>query len=231
VTGSSPLDLQTVAGSEPSPVFFLSYARGRSRVGLGPDVNRDTQVRRLFNDLSRDLNELVPLPTGKEHGFMDTPIAGGEVWESTMLRAAGTCQVFVALLSSNYVFGSEWCAMEWDVFARRRAVRRGPDPTGGTTVEVAILPVLWAPIAERVPPSIRRIGSFTPHGLPDPDFARLYEENGLYGLLRTQKIDVYQSIVWSLARRIQQIHHQYYVEAGVPAGTAGLRRSFYRGDA
>lgn len=215
---------------EPVAVFFLSYARPAELPTVGQPADQHDVVHTLFTDLSRHVNELVAPMPGVDAGFMDTLMGGNERWESTLLRAAGTCQVFVALMSRRYLYQSRWCPREWDLFARRKIVGN-PAPrsaTGGPAHEVtAILPVLWTPLVDEIPQSAGTVQWFSPAGAPDPNFVRLYKTHGMYGLLAQPGLrDAYQSIVWMLALRIQRIHHDYHVQPEIRKDFTGLRESF-----
>ncbi len=130
-------------GNSRGPIFFLSYAPARpirtSRPGPR-DVNRS--VVRLFDDLSMHVDQLLGSPTGVGPGFMDRSMEGGTRWAPEVLEAAGTCHVFIPLISLSYV-ESTWCAMEWDAFWQRNVIRRPSDSSGSQT---AILPVTWLPM-------------------------------------------------------------------------------------
>src|SRR5262249_44305869 len=125
-----------------APLFFLSYAHvtppRHSQVGPH-EGNR--HAMRLFDELSDHVSGLVGRPTGANPGFIDRAVDGGERWTWELLTAAGTCQVFIPLISKPYV-DSEWCGTEWDAFSRRRIVRRAD---GSTDHETGIVPVTWAP--------------------------------------------------------------------------------------
>ncbi|MBR7833238.1 toll/interleukin-1 receptor domain-containing protein [Actinospica durhamensis] len=47
----------------------------------------------------------------------------GRDWEREILRAVGSCQVFVDLRSNPYSH-SPWCGREWTAFTRRRCWSR-----------------------------------------------------------------------------------------------------------
>jgi hypothetical protein len=209
-----------------APVFFLSYARARQAihpVAAPYEVNR--HVMRLFTDLAAIVNELVPVGPGQDPGFMDMTLDGGERWKVQLLRAVGSCQVFISLLSASY-FRSEWCAMEWDVFARRNAFRRSdkaPDETTG------FLPVLWAPIAVGIPTVVNEVNRFTPTDLPDPSFAAQYHSSGILGLLSMGLENVYEAVVWKLAQQVQRMYYTRWVEPLLLTDVNGLQRSFTEG--
>jgi hypothetical protein len=206
-----------------APVFFLSYGRSAwPRVGRVRELNR--YVMELFDELSVHVGELLGREPGADPGFMDRTLPGGERSTEELLHAAATCQVFVPLISSSLV-RSEWCAMEWDVFSRRRVVRRDQR----RDLDTAILPVVWTPIpVAELPAVIRNVQLFSPTRLPDPDYAAQYFEEGLYGL-RTMGLDeAYRAVVWRLARRVVEIHYTHLVHPldPVPTGTEGLRKDF-----
>jgi len=205
------------------PIFFLSYAQARpSRTSLTSpqDVNR--YVARFFDELSMHVDQLVGSPTGVDPGFMDRSMEGGTRWTREVLAAAGTCHVFVPLISSGYV-ESKWCAMEWDAFSRRNVGRR-PDSSGS---ETAILPVIWSPVlAGQLPPSVRELQFFLPQQLKEPDIAQRYRVEGVYGLLALNDEEAYQAVAWRLACRIVDAYHAYRVEPKIPTDHRQLRESF-----
>ncbi len=210
-------------GNPQGPIFFLSYARARPiRSQTVPhDVNRS--VVRLFDDLSMHVGQLVGSPTGVDLGFMDRSMEGGTRWSPEVLAAAGTCHVFVPLISSGYV-ESKWCAMEWDTFSRRNVGRRLSDSSGSRT---AILPVIWSPMREdQLPPAVRELQFFLPQQLRDPNIAQRYLKEGVYGLLAMNEEADYQAVAWRLARGIVDAYHAYHVEPQIPTDPRQLRESF-----
>jgi hypothetical protein len=208
------------------PVFFLSYARSRQVDDpVWPPVEVDEHVLRLFEDLTAHVNQLIAAPPGRSPGFMDMTMETGELWEKELLEAVGACQVLVCLLSPNYLTQSEWCAMEWDIFTRRAVLRRQDD---SPAQETTIVPVLWVPIQEEIPPLVNKVTRFAPRGLPNTTIGAHLRSDGLYGLLITDR-DAYRAVVWKLALHIQRLHALYHVEEGIPPSTAGLQRSFLGG--
>ena len=210
-----------------APVFFLSYARARkpNRSTVAP-YEVDAQGLRLYEHLSLHVNELVAIPPGRDPGFLDRTLDSGEQWEAQLLRAAGTCQVFVPLMSVAYP-GRKWCQMEWDLFTRRKVVRRSDGQPSG---ETAIVPVLWSPIdLTRLPEPIQAVQSFSPRGLPDDTITPLYHANGLYGLLVMGAKVEYQAVVWKLAQRVAEIYYHNYVEPLQLPTSEGLGRLWTTG--
>jgi hypothetical protein len=208
------------------PLFFLSYARSKDADSdLLAEVPRNSEVIAFFRDvvaLVRQLHEHLP---GDRLGFMDVNVETGRVWESQLLHAVGTCQVFVALLSPPYLKSSEWCAMEWDLFSQRQT-----ETVEGQTRAVdvsAILPVIWTPIPD-APRIVTEVQWFVPSGLPHEYVAR-YEDEGVLGLLNAYPT-VYKPVVWKIARKIDQISRSYRPRPVVRRDTADLRRSFQEGE-
>lgn len=207
-----------------APVFFVSYARSHPIGRSSPRYDVNPFVSRLFTDLTFTVAELLPTLPGEQIGFMDTTMGGGEDWRRSLLYAAGTCQVFLALISPKYFSGSPWCAMEWDLFSQRSIVSLRRD---GAT-QPAIVPVQWAPVVGRVPKPISAVQRFSPRLPDDPQFGPPYRDGGIFGLLRREKGEAYLSIVWELALLIQRLHHDQRVEPKVVTTNKGLRRSFWR---
>ncbi len=213
-----------LTADDPSaPVFFLSYSRPDRSRPVGPPREPNRDVIRLFDELSELVNELIGAPVGGDPGYLDLGRGGGELWQKTVLQAAGTCQVLVCLFSHPYLFQSVWCPREWDVFSRRRVVPRRDAVPGA---ESAIIPVLWTPFERDLPASVAGVNLFVPTGLPAEDHTARYLEDGLLGLSRTGQTSIYAAVVWKLALHIQRIHSRYRVEPGIPDGVKGLRTSF-----
>ncbi|MGH3935464.1 MAG: TIR-like protein FxsC [Pseudonocardiaceae bacterium] len=210
-------------GNPQGPIFFLSYVQaGPIRSLAGPqDVNRS--VVRLFDDLSMHVDQLVGSPTGVDPGFMDRSMQGGTKWAREVLAAAGTCHVFIPLISSGYV-ESKWCAKEWDAFSRRNVISRPSDSSGSKT---AILPVTWSPTREdQLPPVVRELQFFLPQQLTDPNIAQRYLAEGVYGLLALDDKAAYQAVAWRLARGIVDAYYAYQVEPKIHTDPQQLRESF-----
>jgi len=209
-----------------APVFFLSYWRpDPPAFGAGPPREANRFVMRFFDDLTEDVNNLIGSVPGRDPGFLDVTRGGGELWERRLLHAAGTCQVFICLLSSPYLSGSEWCAREWDLFSRRQVVpRQGP----AAHDESAIVPVLWTPLTDPLPPAVADVNLFMPTRLRD-DFRADYQAEGLLGLLRTGKEPIYQAIVWRIAQHVERVRRHFRVEPLHVPGPGDLRTTFERG--
>jgi hypothetical protein len=217
-------------GAVPAPVFFLSYGHAHARAQRRTLQNVNSPVVRLFEDLSFHVGELMGSAAGEYPGYLDQAMDPGVRWRTEVLRAAGTCQVFVPLLSPRYL-DSPWCAMEFDAFSRRK-VNRKPTrrPTDAIGEGTAILPVLWMPMdSEQLPLVLSELQYFMPYPLPDEDIVQRYSEEGVHGLLALHDEEAYQAVVWRLARRIVQVSRNHQVESQVFTDTDGLRKSF-RGD-
>jgi hypothetical protein len=216
-SGSSSID-EGRAG----PPFLLSYARAKGPV-RPPEFVADANesVERLFMDLSNRVAQLIPLPAGRDPGFMDRSLEAGERWSDELLQNLSTCRVFVALLSDPYLHRSRWCAMEWDLFARRQ-VRRVRDT--GRDYGTPILPILWTPMEQPVPGVVAAVQRFVPSGVP-PEYRHIYVSEGVLGMSHVHN-DAYKAIVWKIARQIQIILSSFQVEPIVQPTTAGLRQSF-----
>jgi hypothetical protein len=184
-------------------------------------------VRRLFADLSTHVDQLVGAPIGVDPGFMDRSLTTGARWAAELVAAAGTCQVFVPLVSSAYA-KSKWCTIEREIFAKRRVrPRRDADPAGAGT---AILPVTWLRTElELVPAEIRRLQFFEPQRLVDPSVVPRYLEEGVYGLLALNDESAYQAVTWRLAQMIVRAYERYRVEPHDPDESAALLAGL-RGD-
>jgi hypothetical protein len=202
VTGAVPADLKRRDTSEPdprAPVFFLSYARS-------PDAELDARARHFFDDLSENVAQLVSRPVGSDPGFMDAGLLAGSRWNSELLTALGTCQVFVPLLSVPYV-ESQWSSMEWDAFSRRTVVSRTAQG-----LLTGILPVNWKPVPPaKMPAVIAGVQGFAPKGL-DRHVADRYATRGLVELLTREFESDYRFVVWRLAQEIANFYFNYRVE-------------------
>ncbi|MBU2665595.1 hypothetical protein KOI35_18965 [Actinoplanes bogorensis] len=208
-----------------APVFFLSYWRpDPPKHGAGPPREPNRFVMQFFDELSENVNNLIGSMPGRDPGFLDVARGGGELWERQLLHAAGTSQVLISLLSTPYLTGSEWCAREWDLFTRRR-VR--PRHDHAQLYETAVVPVLWTPLGTPLPPVVSDVNMFVPTRLRD-DFRADYQSEGLLGLLRTGRQVVYEAIVWRIAQRVVDIHHNYWVEPLRLTGSDDLRTDFER---
>jgi len=191
------------------PPFFLSYARAESRAsGSGDAQYSDQMAERFYLDVAQNVDQLIGRRTGEEPGFMDTRIPGGMQWADELLRAAGTCQMLVALLSAPYL-DSEWCGMEWCAFSRRSAVRlRGAKQFKR---QGWIIPVHWAPVSFPLPSTVSHDMIFSPESKPDPGLPAEYRAEGVFGLLRMGQEHSYQIIAWHLAKRISNIYHSQHL--------------------
>jgi hypothetical protein len=207
-----------------SPLFFVSYSHSEdtySPYGAVHEPNR--RFMEFFTELSENVAELISRTAGADPGYIDQSIADGEQWPAELLKAVGTCQVFVALLSARYV-ESDWGGKEWYAFSQRDVSRYAGN---GSSSQTAIIPVIWAPIAqERCPPPITAVQRFSPRGLPDPSITALYEANGIFGLMKLGDRTAYQAVLWRLALRIADLHYTHRVEPRLFRSSNELRNIF-----
>lgn len=194
------------------PPFFLSYAHateGQPGTAITPGVGQ--HVEEFFTDLAVNVRHLIHLPAGMPAGFMDQEMRGGMYWTDELLQAVGTCQVLVALLSAEYLT-SPWCRMEWHGFAHRTVRKRPeakPSPRQG-----CIIPVIWAPFHEKLPRHVEKRQFFSPDRDPEPRAPDHYKYNGVFGLMRMNKLrDSYEIVTWQLALHIAHIIHSQQTES------------------
>jgi hypothetical protein len=207
-----------------APLFFFSHANVRE-VGNGtPGAGADEPFLTFFTDLSLNVNQLVYRPPGADPGFVDKGMRSGVDWEHEILAAVSSCQVFVALISEPYIH-REWCGKEWDAFTRRRTWhvehRRLADSP-------CVIPVVWAPLGARSQPqAITTRQLFTPMDPRDGQVATRYTAEGIFGLLKTDQ-DAYRTAVWLLAKEIQRLVFDYWVEPCAVPTIRELRNVFRR---
>ena len=212
-----------------APVFFLSYAHQHYRL---PEPAKDVNQRalQLYVDLSEHVYELLGLPPGRDAGFMDRELDGGQKWSAELAYAVGSCQVFIPLLSPQYLI-SEWCAREWDAFTRRPfRAHPGATPSPG---ETSVIPVIWSYVdPRRLPPEIQQVQVFSPARLPSSQMAALYREEGLYGLLNLGREgrEAYDVVVWRLAQRVAAAFGTHHVEPRDAQDFVNLRGRFGEGE-
>jgi len=188
--------------------FFLSYARARE--GSARPRDPDGQVGRFFHELAGNVGQLINLPPGVPAGFMDSEMRGGMWWTDELMRAAGTCQVLIALLSARYL-SSKWCRIEWHAFSQRTVRER----QGGNAFanQSCIIPVIWAPLPGPLPEHIEPRLIFSPAGDPSWRVPGHYQENGVFGLMQMRyPKNSYHIVAWQLAKLIASIYHSQWTE-------------------
>lgn len=192
--------------------FFLSYAHGGEGSTSAGDPDR--HVEKFFHNLAYNVGQLTNLPAGVPAGFMDRELRGGMWWTPELMRAAGTCQVLIALLSARYL-SSKWCRIEWHAFSQRTVRER----QGGNAFanQSCIIPVLWAPLPRpevaMLPAHIRDRQIFTPGSEPSPRVPGHYRENGVFGMMQMGRPrNSYQIVSWQLAKLIASIYHSQWTE-------------------
>jgi TIR domain len=207
-----------------APLFFVSHANAHNQFGPVGPVDSNKPFMEFFKDLSLNVGQLEYRRSGADPGFIDRgSLRAGKHWEQEILKAVGTCQVFIGLVSSPYT-GSPWCGREWDAFSRRTTWRR--EDGARSDGDDCIIPVLWAPIRQSaIPPVILGYEMFSPQGLPDSDIAARYEHEGVFGLLNTNR-DAYTATVWRLAQEINDRLQDYWVEPNVATKVTELKNLF-----
>jgi hypothetical protein len=207
-----------------SPLFFVSYSHSdESYAPNSLEHEPNWRFMKFFSELSENVAELISRGAGADPGYIDQSIAGGEQWTTELLKAVGTCQVFVALLSVRYI-ESDWCGKEWHAFSQREISRLdGNEPRSQT----AIIPVIWAPFPQdRCPSAVTAVQRFTPRAMPDPSITRQYEANGIFGLMRLRDETAYDAVLWRIAQNIADLHYSYRVEPRLFRSSTELRNIF-----
>jgi FxsC-like protein len=179
----------------PGGYFFLSYAHFPPLAGSleehQPDPP-DEWVRTFFRDLTEAVRESASPPPPQAPGFFDQEIPLGSDWKAVLSQALGRAEVFVPLLSPDYLTKS-WPGREWACFEKRMKSSGVGEPLR------RFAPVLWIPL----PASQRPDGLNAALDLAPPVAAKAYRENGLRALLRlTPYQPWYEMIVNRLAMRI-----------------------------
>jgi hypothetical protein len=203
-----------------SPLFFVSYSHSDDTYAPNsPEHEPNWRFMEFFNELSENVAELISRGAGADPGYIDQSIADGEKWPAELLKAVGSCQVFVALLSARYI-ESDWCGKEWHAFSQREISRLdGNEPRSQT----AIIPVIWAPFPQdRCPTAVTDVQRFSPRAIPDRSITRQYETNGIFGLMKLGDQTAYNAVLW----RIAQLHYTYRVEPRLFRSSEELRNIF-----
>ncbi|MEW2402609.1 TIR-like protein FxsC [Streptomyces sp. NPDC046862] len=175
------------------PYGFLSY--GRVPHVPGSDGPTDERLIRFYNKLTVDLMALTDLDGKIRAVYLDRRTELGAGWRDELKDHLARCQVLVPVLSPR-LFGSKWCAVEWQCFERRQQLQRDR----GRFTRNAIVPVLWNPLRrEEIPPPYADV-QYT-----HQDFADDYETEGLLGLLTYGDEQVVNRVVYQLARKIVEV--------------------------
>lgn len=204
-----------------APVFFVSHATVHDHADGPKEPN--TVFSEFVRALNEDLNHMMARRAGANPGFIDRGLRAGSNWEREILRAIGTCQVLVALISEPFST-SAWCGMEWDAFTRRRTWRRSD--SSQMEDSPCVLPVLWTVSSEdSYPQRIRKPQWFQPRPTRHSPLDQLYLSEGIYGMYRTD-YDAYRSTVWRIAQEIQRLVSDYWVESLIPPDSTSLINVF-----
>jgi hypothetical protein len=179
----------------PARYFYLSYPRPRPLppvAGLDVSDPPDEWVREFYLDLTAAVREHAVSPPSVRPGFLDLAAAPGADSGTARTEALATAEVFIPLLSPEYVRMS-WPGREWASFERRVLA------TGATEPHQRYMPVLWSPLPSgESAPGLREALSLAP-----VDAAGPYAENGLRALLRlAPHRGLYRQIVNTLATRV-----------------------------
>jgi hypothetical protein len=179
--------------------LFLSYAH------LSPESDR--LAERFYNELRDNLQTLIALPLSTDIGFFDkVKIRPAVHWDQELADALGTCQVLVALVSVPYL-KREWCGKEWHAFKMRDPV---PKPDANRSPNLGpIIPVRWTPVPSfKLPAEVGKVQFFTPTNTADQhELSDVYNEEGVFRLLRAGNEGAFGEIVWQLAKCIQDIYY------------------------
>jgi TIR domain len=201
--------------------FFISYAH--------TGAESDERANLFYHRLCGHIQTLVDVPVGTALGFFDQDgISPAVLWDKELAEALGTCQVMVALLNPPYL-NRVWCAKEWHAFTLRKSEPL-PGATGSPNLG-PILPVRWAPIpaSVKIPREVGKPQFFTPTNTSkQPGLVKSYEEDGVYHLLEDDD-NAARTIVWQLAKRIQDIYYSHRLLPRV-FKQGDLRNVFESGD-
>jgi hypothetical protein len=191
--------------------FFLSYPRSVTLpTGQGDNRPDFHYAHQFFEALCAVMAQLVYLPIGCDRGFMDTEgLPGGMNWPEELIRALGSCQVLVGLLSMPYL-KSDWCGREWHAFAlRHKESAAGASPNQG-----CIIPVRWTPLVGPPPTVLSdHVNVFEPKDvLRIPNLRQRYNAVGIFRLMQEGEEEAVGEIVWQLARKIQETYYSQRLE-------------------
>ncbi|KPI15860.1 FxsC C-terminal domain containing protein [Actinobacteria bacterium OK074] len=189
--------------------FFLSHARREDPEAEYAERFHDLEaeyVERFHADLLAALLALeADCAAQMSFGEVERLYDGGQ-WQQEIGRAVGRCRAFVALCSPAYV-NSRYCGREWKVFEDRLDLYRTE-----TDIDArALVAVLWQPMPSAPPPAMGR--HLLVPDLPRPDREE-YEEQGLYGLMRTDPAGpAYRAVVAAVARAVRKAAENYRLRA------------------
>ena len=170
-----------------SHLFFVSYARANTKRAADSELVRSF-VEELESYVVQSM-EKVP----EEACFFDrTNIEAGSSWPSDLCDALRKARVGICLYSPSY-FSSTWCGKELQVFLDRAA---GAGGLPGDPPATAIIPVIWIPATQGLPPALKNIQTH------DAAFPEIYHQIGLRQVMNVgTKADLY-NVVSALAKRV-----------------------------
>jgi FxsC-like protein len=169
---------------------LISYPH-TERNGQGSDREPDEWVIRFYQDLCRNVEELVAVPPGTPVGVLDRDRWVEDDWIEGLPEALALCRVLVPLYSHRY-FESDACGKEWSSFAGR------PVGEGAQVTQTpAIVPVMWMPMA---PDSIHEAARTVPIEYGGLDSCAQF---GLASIMRLARYRTdYGKIVREVAQRV-----------------------------
>jgi FxsC-like protein len=190
------------------PYFFLAYAH----------TPEQSWVKKLYDDLSREILERTTLPVTPNVGFMDTSaIPLGSDWRHELIRALARCRVFVPLYSPRY-FTREECGKEWNAFAERILDHRTRYPGS----PAAIVPALWTPVETAEMPEVARKIQ-----MDHADLGQEYALEGFYTLIKNKLYsNEYCTAVQQLAKHIIRAAETSQLRPFPLGGFGPLRNAF-----
>ena len=94
--------------------------------------------------------------------------------------------------------------MEWHAFSQRAVPRL--EGTNSSPRQGCIIPVIWAPFHDALPPRISPTLIFSPDRAPEPKTPDHYVKNGVFGLMQMRLLrESYEIVAWQLAMHIANI--------------------------
>jgi FxsC-like protein len=168
--------------------FLISYPHTEHNGDHGSERAPDYWVIKFYNDLCRNVEELVAAAPGIRVGVLDRDLWVEDDWIAGLPAALGSCRVLVPLYSQRY-FESDACGKEWHAFADRPTGRAQPAEAP------AIVPVMWMPMpSSALHPAARSV----PIEYGDVDS---YTSRGLYGIIKRAK---YRADYFQFVREVAQ---------------------------
>jgi len=182
--------------------FFFSYASE-------DDNNSDGKVKWFFDLLEKRLK----IAHGKvdEAFFAPRGIGPGQNWRKSLQDALNSSGILICLQSPSY-FDSRICGQELEAFLQRRKLykRAGGDPPD------CVIPILWQPLADRIPP--KALPNDFQGKKPSANLTP-FPMDGLYeAILNDQTQDKERIVLYALhlAQRISNLIRKNTAERALP---------------